>query len=358
MATLERSSGRRGVMRQLTAPLYLPTIFTGAKSFVDNPIIGSPLLNRLGLHVGRKLLAQAMSELRRAPLMPFVSAADRAAFRRDGFLLKHDFLPPEDFARLEAEVRAFRTAGWECHQGDTITHRIRLDEATLQALPATRALLASARYRHPLAWASARAGAPVFYIQRILNHLTQGPPDPQRHLHSDTFHPTVKAWFFLDDVDERKGPFTYVPGSHRPTRARLAAEYRRSLAARDDPVRYSARGSFRWHEEELAGLGLPPPKVFAVPRNTLVIADTSGIHRRGDASEAGVRLEIWAYSRISPFWPVSLPAVAPLTRLRDRALGAWLKQQDIRARRQGRLPSWRPVGPERLEGLDGSGAGP
>lgn len=341
-----------GLARLAMTPLYLPSVLTGAKSFADNPVIGSPLLNRFGLHVGRILLAQAMTALRRAPLAPFVGAEDRAAFRRDGFLVKHDFLPPEAFARLEAEVRAFRAAGWECHQGDTVTHRILLDGETLAALPATQALLQSPAYRRPLAWAGARAGAPVFYIQRILNHLTQGAPDPQRHLHSDTFHPTVKAWFFLDDVDERKGPFTYVPGSHRMTRARLAAEYRRSLEARDDPLRYSARGSFRWPEEELPALGLPPPKAFAVPRNTLVIADTSGIHRRGEASEAGVRLEIWAYSRISPFWPLSLPAIAPLTRLRDGLVRAWLRRQDARARQRGKLPPWRPVGPERLASLE------
>src|SRR5699024_7157417 len=96
-------------------------------------------------------------------------------------------------------------------------------------------------------------------------------------------------------------------------------------------------------------LGLPPPKAFAVPRNTLVIADTSGIHRRGEASEAGARLEIWAFSRPSPFLPVTLPDIAPLTRLRDHAFLTWLERQDARARRAGRLPSWRPVGPDRVE---------
>lgn len=32
-------------------------------------------------------------------------------------------------------------------------------------------------------------------------------PDPQNDLHMDTFHPTVKAWLWLDDVDEDMGPF-------------------------------------------------------------------------------------------------------------------------------------------------------
>lgn len=352
MAKVERRTGNRGLMRQLATPLYLPTILTGAKSFANNPVIGNRLLNRLGLHPGRMILAQGMAEVRRAPLAFSVGAADRAAFRRDGFLVKENFLPADDFEQLNEEVRGYRARGWECHQGDTITHRLLLNDEALAQLPATRALIRNPAYRRLLSWAGAHAGAPVFYIQRIFNFATQGPPDPQRHLHTDTFHPTVKAWLFLDDVDERKGPFTYVPGSHRLTRARLAAQYHRSLEARDDPIRYSARGSLRWREEELADLGLPPPRRFAVPRNTLVIADTSGIHRRGEASQPGSRLEIWAFSRPSPFLPVTPPAIAPLTRLRDRALLTWMERQDARARRAGSLPSWRSVGPERVEELD------
>lgn len=352
MATIAGPARRRSRLRQLAAPLYLPTILSGAKSFADNPIIGSRLLNRLGLHTGRMLLAGAMAELRRLPLTFSVSAQDKAAFRRDGFLVKENFLPRDHFERLNEEVRRYRAWGWECHQGDTITHRLHLDHEALTQLPATRALLQQAAYRRPLAWAGAHAGSPVFYIQRIFNHLTEGPPDPQRHLHTDTFHPTVKAWFFLDDVDDCKGPFTYVPGSHRLTHAWLAAQYRRSLKAHEDPLRYSARGSLRWTEEELAELGLPPPKRFLLPANSLVIADTSGIHRRGEASEAGSRLEIWAFSRPSPFLPFTLPDVAPVTRLRDRALRAWLQRQDARARRAGRLPSWRAVGPERVDELE------
>jgi len=351
MASIPHRAQPRSLIRQLATPLYLPTIFTGAKSFANNPVIGNPLLNRLGLHSGRMLLAGGMAELRRAPLALAIDAEDKAAFRRDGFLVKEDFLPGEHFERLEDEVRSYRAPGWECHQGDTITHRIHLDHGALAQLPATRALLRLPAYRRPLAWAGAHAGAPAFYIQRIFNHLTEGAADPQRHLHTDTFHPTVKAWLFLDDVDERKGPFTYVPGSHRLTRAWLRAQYRRSLQSRSDPIRYSARGSLRWREEELPELGLPAPRRFAVPRNTLVIADTSGIHRRGEASEAGSRLEIWAFSRPSPFLPVTLPDMPPLTRLRDRALRAWLERQDMRARRAGRLASWRAVGPERVEEL-------
>src|SRR5438132_582901 len=76
-----------------------------------------------------------------------------------------------------------------------------------------------------------RDAEPVAWIQSILRHACDGPPDPQTALHADTFHPTVKAWLFLTDVAADQGPFTYVPGSHRLSPERLAWERRMSLAA-------------------------------------------------------------------------------------------------------------------------------
>src|SRR3546814_11353522 len=59
--------------------------------------------------------------------------------------------------------------------------------------------------------------------------LFPAPDDSQTALHSDTYHPTMKAWFFLHDVANDEGPFQYVPGSHRLTPQRIAWEKRKSL---------------------------------------------------------------------------------------------------------------------------------
>ena len=50
-------------------------------------------------------------------------------------------------------------------------------------------------------------------------------------------------------------------------------------------------------------MGLPKPDVFAVPANTLVVADTFGFHARGPSAGRSLRVEIWAYGRRSPFVP-------------------------------------------------------
>jgi hypothetical protein len=111
--------------------------------------------------------------------------------------------------------------------------------------------------------------------------------------------------------------------------------------------RLSQRGSLRIATEELPALGLPEPRRFAVPANTLVVIDTCGFHARGSADGPHVRAEIWAYARRTPFIPwtgfdlLSLPPIA----IRR---GDWLHAIVDRLDRLGlKRQHWVPVGRKR-----------
>src|SRR6185369_14218260 len=58
----------RRLLRWYRAPLWLFALLTGAKSFVDNPILGSRRMNAAGLHVWRLRAAHALARWRRARL--------------------------------------------------------------------------------------------------------------------------------------------------------------------------------------------------------------------------------------------------------------------------------------------------
>jgi hypothetical protein len=289
--------------RAAMTPWWLAQLPTGVKSFERNPLIGSPRLNEWGLHAARVSLAHRMAWARRQRLEHMVSAADRGAFARDGFVMREGFLPPAQFAALVAEVAAYRGQLREIAEGDTIMRKVALDRRTLGSLPALAALLRDPAWRGLVPYVGSRDAAPVVWVQSLLRHAVAGPPDPQTVLHADTFHPTVKAWLFLTDVAEDAGPFTYVPGSHLLTPARLEWERRMSLEARRALDKDTREGSFRIDPGELAGLGLPPPRAFAVPANTLVVGDTVGFHARGPSRGQSLRVEIFAYGRRSPFLP-------------------------------------------------------
>jgi phytanoyl-CoA dioxygenase PhyH len=289
--------------RAAMVPVWTAQLATGTKSFERNGVIGSRWLNERGLHAARVSLAHRIAEARRTRLAGLISAADRADFARDGFVVRPNFLPEQHFAELLGQLKSYRGPLREIAEGDSILRKIALDPKTLGTMPALTHVLHSPEWRGLIRYIGSRDAEPVVWIQSILRHAHDGPADPQTALHSDTFHPTVKAWLFLTDVAADAGPFTYVPGSHRLTPERLDWERRTSLAATGSPTAEDRQGSFRIELDEVARLGLPEPRVFAVPANTLVVADTFGFHARGPSAGRSVRVEIWAYGRRSPFLP-------------------------------------------------------
>jgi hypothetical protein len=328
----------------LMAPIHVAALATGAKSFRDNPIIGSPTLNRAGLHVARMRLAYRMAERRRERLAPLISNEDRAAFARDGFVIKRDFLPSAAFDALKHQVLSHAAPARQQSQGDAITRRIALDRRAMMRLPTVRALVESPEWLGLVRYIGSYRLEPFLYVQTIFAHAREAAPDPQTRLHADTFHPTVKAWFFLTDVGEDQGPLIYVPGSHQPTRRRLAWERRASLTAGESADFQSSRGSLRISAPMLRRLGFVAPKVFAVPQNTLVVADTMGFHARGISTRPAVRSEIWAYGRRNPFLPWLGLDASGLPMVKGRAVPLYWSAMDLCERLRLARNPWRPAG--------------
>ncbi|MFL5267124.1 MAG: phytanoyl-CoA dioxygenase family protein [Stellaceae bacterium] len=309
--------------RAAIAPLWIAQLASGTKSFERNLVIGSRRLNQWGLHAGRVTLAHRLARARRRKLANLVAPQDRDAFARDGFVVRPNFLPAEQFAVLLAQVKAYRGPLREISEGDTVLRKIALDKKALADLPGLNAVLRSPDWQGLIRYVGSRDAEPVVWVQSILRHACPGPADPQTVLHADTFHPTVKAWLFLTDVAEEAGPFTYVPGSHRLSPERLDWERRMSLAARHSPNAEIRQGSFRIDQAELPSLGLPQPRSFAVPGNTLVVADTFGFHARGPSNRPSLRVEIWAYGRRSPFLPWATLFPWTTAALGRRSVLAW-----------------------------------
>lgn len=288
------------------APLWGLQLLTKAKSFERNPLIGSATLNGWGLHAARVAFAHRLASAARARLAGLISAADRAAFDRDGYVVRRDFLPRDIFAALRDQIRAYRGPIREKAEGQSILRKVSVTGAVLEQIPALQAVKDSPDWRGLIRYVGARNEDPSLYLQTVLQHACDGARDPQTVFHADTFHPTVKAWLFLTDVAEDAGPFTYVAGSHRLTPERLEWERRMSLSARHSDDYETRQGSFRIDERELPALGCPAPLAVAVPANTLVVADTFGFHARGASTRPSLRVEVWGIGHRAPFLPWKL----------------------------------------------------
>lgn len=359
------------IVQGVKTALSLPTILTSANSFETNAAVGSRSLNARGLHRWRVAKAAAMTARRRARLADRVRPEWREAFERDGFVVIENAVPDEDFEALRDAILGGKWPVRDMVQGDTITRRAAVDEEMLGAIPQLRSLLDANWFRNLGRYVSSFDVEPLYYLQSIIKRSRRadralkqqakkgslsdmaksrkslrGEDDPQTSFHADTFHPSMKAWLFLEDVHPGEGAFTYVRGSHRLSEKRLDWEdaRARSISASED--RMSKRGSFRISPDELGDLDLPQPEELAVKANTLVVADTFGFHARGPSSGRLRRVELWAYSRRNPFlpWlgldPLSHPSIAPkrmdwLWTLRDR-FPRWFKQP------------WEPIGQRRM----------
>ena len=338
------TSSSKDILRLWRAPLWLFAVLTGAKSFVDNPILGSRRLNAKGLHVWRLKAAHALARSRRARLARGIPAELKAQFDRDGYVMIRDFLSPDLFRSVQDELLDPALSCRSQQQGDTITHRIPVGPGLRGRLPGLAQLLDSPRWKGLMAYVASTRSEPLYYFQAIAGGVAEGLPDPQLELHSDTFQPSMKAWLFLTDVAEDGRPLTYVAGSHRLSDARIDWERRKSLDIRDSGDRLSKRGSLRISPEELTELGLPQPTHFSVPANTLVIVDTCGFHARGSSDRPTMRMELWAFSRRSPFLPwtgLDLLSWHPIAIRRAQ----WLQSiVDWLDRRGWATQHWQPAG--------------
>jgi len=338
------------------APLWTLALATGAKSFIDNPVLGSRRLNRLGLHARRLQLAHGLAARRRRALAAAVPADWRERFDRDGFVVLHDLIPAAEFAALQRRLATTRLPMRAHLQGDTVTARVALEGESLRRLPEAAALFRRRDLRALFAYVGTTRTPPLHYLQTIVGGAAPAErADPQIELHADCFHPSLKAWLFLADVPDDGRPLTYVAGSHRLTPERLAWERRRSETVLDGGDRLSQRGSLRIGAEELGALDLPAPTRFAVPANTLVVADMFGFHARAESDHPTTRLELWSYSRPTPMMsdlPGRVLAAGPLA---SRRAGWAMKAADWLDRHHLRRQHWHPIGPQLPAAPDLSG---
>ncbi len=329
-------------------------LFTQAKAFVDNPVIGNQLLNRMGLHVTRVVLAHAIIRLRQywvlATRWRYINREDRICWFENGYIAKRGILTQRQLQEIRDEFERERHSLGESFQGDTATASVLLTQEHLARLPGTRGLLDNKSLTALLNFCSGMFLRPWFYFLAIRNgvrdntvdptgldaagkvptaELQKAPTaglqkvptaDPQKVPHADAFHPTMKAWLFLYDVDTNAGPFTYYPGSHKLSWRRLCWEYHRSVHFRDYMDGYSERGSFRLTTKDYQTLAIGEPEVFAVPANTLVIANTYGFHCRGAAETGTERKSVWISAWRAPFLPIPLPNLPALRRLFERRM--------------------------------------
>jgi len=113
--------------------------------------------------------------------------------------------------------------------------------------------------------------------------LNKPSTDKADNLHFDVSYPTVKCFMYLNDVNEKNAAFRFARKTQKMTLARMWMEYKMSvpfwLWSKEDQLKITPEVDKSWVEKH----GMKLESINGGP-NTLIIANTMGLHRRGDFS--------------------------------------------------------------------------
>jgi hypothetical protein len=281
-------------------------------------------LSETHFHVARATAADWLNSARRATSLGFSLRGKAEQSLRDaGFAVVENFLTDNEFAAVRQEAheavemteRAVPIGerietgfgkqqphdwGFDRYDGGTLNRFIDIDAARM---PAINRFAHNEQVKRLCRAAIGTQLAPrrtMIYL--TVNGNEERNHDLQKDMHRDSCFRKVKFWYFIDEVAPDDGPFVYVPGSHRMTRQRMDWEH--EMARKNVRPGGFRDTSFRIRDDELPALGLGEPTPLPVAGNTLVIADTFGFHRRGDAKPGSRRLSLYAQKKPWPFTPV------------------------------------------------------
>ena len=139
----------------------------------------------------------------------------------------------------------------------------------------------------------------------LSGHNLKGPHvDVQNQVHLDRAHPTIKWFLYKNDVSVKNGAFCYSKGSHLPTKEKLEFLYKISCMTEKnkDLKNHIDRGklgairvSKKSKSKEISLINemkFGPCNPLEYPENTLIIADTSGFHKRGELQKNQKRITL------------------------------------------------------------------
>ena len=248
-------------------------------------------LNKMGLHVYRILLANRIRMFNPSPQVEALKKFDSL-----GVLYIDNFLSDREFNHVieyfEDKVKkAFKDGGKGRVNGDIILGKTN---------PLNQLIKKCAHVNDYSSDAVDGFPRTEFWYHKHFGG------DSQYKFHTDTFQPTVKSWLYLEDISNEHGPFSFIPTSNIIDEKRLKWDHMNALIAEagsSHPLwnkrveRGGKPGSFRIHEgsrdhEEMQALndvGYKDGYVLSGKKNTLVIANTYGFHKRGMAMPGTMR---------------------------------------------------------------------
>ena len=271
--------------------------------------------NFIGLQILRTLVFEFGYRLRKIAFRRTNITSE--ALEHDGISVFEDFLSHEQMKELEFEATQFLDNSTVTTDARPLTltcnlHLIAKNGYRLVSKTFSREFFEkSGLYDIVECFLKKRVRIPprVYFIKQQYHTKDLGLPqqDYQDEPHFDIPFRSVKAILYIGDTDDSNGAFNYARGSNRFTLQRLLGEYLHSIMSSKNK---------KTHRNPLQGLKLSrfrAESLGSVPgkKNTLIIFDARGVHRRGDFKTDHPRETIFIDFRDTDSWMNSIMA-API----------------------------------------------
>lgn len=205
--------------------------------------------------------------------------------RTHGFCVIPDYYSREHCEKLRGEIDRILAEQPSAIQGD----KFQADQRIFGAERASADIAAYNRDAFPLSVGEAYHGRPLKAFSTLAGRIEAktGNIGSGQGWHRDAFHFQYKSMVYLTDVDADHGPFQMLKGSHR-----AAHVFTDTVKGRLPRAPYS-----RMSCEQIDSLIAKAPtrlKTFSAPAGTLILFDSSTIHR-GAPINTGVRYALTNY---------------------------------------------------------------
>jgi hypothetical protein len=270
-------------------------------------VVGGTVLNAMGLQVARACKDRALWLARRARVTERVRSA-YDVIERDGVVVIPNFLPEEQFqaVRDDYESSASDPARTTVPFGDNFACSEVFVSDLLDRFPRTNGALRDNDFLLDLAAAVSRRRRtykpPVsfFTVYKPNGDEPHVDLDYNQFAHADRHYAFIKAFLYLDDVDEANAPFSYAKGSHKLNAARLRFEYEYSVRYTRvrrkgydrTPNELFANASLRDCADRLMNATRSPCLPIVGKANTLIVANNQGFHKRGEMRSSRPRATV------------------------------------------------------------------
>lgn len=274
----------------------LRLIFSGEKC------LNSAILNILGVQAIRYLLSKTIYNIK----FLFNKKKKYLKFYNDGFDKKENFLDNSSFEKIKDEYfiaikdenfakKIFQT---DKYNESVSIVSVDINENLKNKYPNLYSLKDNSIVKDFFLENEQKKNIKIYISLEQIKVIDDLNIDTQKDYHYDTFYNTFKAWLYIEDINEDQGPFYFIPNSHKISFLRFFQEWLYSIIFSFKKVDASPRfGNKKKIKNKLDSRAIK----FSGKSNTFIMANTNGLHRRGDSKINKTRNAIHFYSRENPF---------------------------------------------------------